>query len=63
MHHLVGVAEVAEILGVSPQRVHQLRKREDFPAPLVKLAAGYVWERVAIEQWLVETGRRPDNGA
>lgn len=40
---LVGVAEVAVLLGISRQRVTTLSKREDFPAPVQRLAAGPIW--------------------
>jgi predicted DNA-binding transcriptional regulator AlpA len=39
----VGVAEVAEILGVSKQRVSQLVKTPRFPEPIMTLAATPVW--------------------
>ena len=37
--NLCGTAEAAEVLGVLKQRIHTLRKRADFPAPVVMLAA------------------------
>ncbi|MGI8334569.1 helix-turn-helix transcriptional regulator [Actinomadura scrupuli] len=40
---LVAVAEVAEILGVSPARVHLLAERKDFPEPQYELATGKLW--------------------
>jgi prophage regulatory protein len=40
---LMGAQEVAELLGVSRQRVHQLAERPDFPAPVAVLAAGKIW--------------------
>jgi hypothetical protein len=40
---LVGVAEVAEMLGVSKSRVSTLSRRDDIPAPVAHLAAGPVW--------------------
>ena len=40
---LVGVAEVAEMLGISRQRVTTLSKRDDFPAAVARLASGPVW--------------------
>src|SRR5581483_2409752 len=53
MHHLVGMAEIAEILGVSRQRVAQLIETyKDFPEPEVELTAGRVWSRTAIETWI-----------
>ena len=57
MHHLVGTAEIADMLGVSRQRVHQLVTRPDFPEPTAVLAAGMIWERSAVEDWARSTGR------
>ena len=53
-HHLVGAAEVAALLGVSRQHVSTLAnaKNTTFPEPEVELAAGRVWRREAIEQWM-----------
>ncbi len=49
---VVGAPEVAQILGVSRQRVYQLIDTyEDFPAPLAKLAVGRIWSREAVEEW------------
>lgn len=56
-HHLMGVAEVAELLQVSRQRVTQLAKTPEFPAPSARLASGPVWESADIERWARETGR------
>ncbi len=57
-HHLVGVAEVARMLGLTRQRIHQLKRDPDgFPQPTVRLATGPVWERSAIEEWAERTGR------
>lgn len=50
-HHLLGVAEIAVLLGVSRQRVHQLAARDDFPSPTAELSAGKVWNTEAIERW------------
>ena len=57
-HHLVGVAEIAELLDVSRQRVDRIIKSfEDFPAAEVELTAGRVWKREDVEAWI---GRHPD---
>lgn len=56
-HHLVGVAEIARMLAVSRQRVSQLAETKDFPEPVVRLSAGPVWEREAVEVWARQTGR------
>ena len=57
MHHLVGVAEIADLLGVSKQRVHQLIQTESFPKPEANLSAGLIWRRDEIEKWARKTGR------
>ena len=50
--HLVGLSEIATMLGVSRQRVGQLvRDYDDFPAPVAELASGRVWETAAVESW------------
>lgn len=52
-HHLVGITEIAEMLGVSRQRVGQLAESyPDFPKPEAELSAGRVWSRAAIETWM-----------
>ncbi len=54
---LVGLTEIAEMLGVSPQRVDQLAATESFPKPVAELAAGRVWKRADVERWAKATGR------
>ena len=50
--HLVGLSEIATMLGVSRQRAGQLvRDYEDFPAPVAELASGRIWETAAVEAW------------
>lgn len=46
-----GVTEVAELLGVSRQRLSKLRERPDFPDPIGNLAQGAVWDLDVIEAW------------
>jgi predicted DNA-binding transcriptional regulator AlpA len=48
---VIGSTEVAEMLGVTRQRLHQLRAREEFPQPIVELAATPVWLRAAIKAY------------
>lgn len=64
---LVGNREIAEMLGVTPQRASQLTVRTDFPAPLVTLKSGPVYTRTSIEVfslgWNRKPGRRPSNPA
>lgn len=54
---LVGVAEIAELLGLTRQRVLQLRSVPGFPQPVAVLSAGLIWNRRDIERWAVEQGR------
>jgi len=56
---IVGVAEVAEVLGVSKQRASELARSTDFPRPLVHLASGPVWKSSAIVRYVKDWGRRP----
>ncbi len=59
VHHLLSTPEIAEMLGVSRQRVDQLSRTEGFPAPAAELAIGRVWNREDIEAWARKTGRLP----
>lgn len=56
---LVGTAEIAAMLGVSQQRVHQLKQRPDFPEPLAVLTGITIWRREDVEEWARRTGRLP----
>ena len=50
---LVGTAEIAERAGVQVPTVHSWRARHaTFPAPLVRLATGPVWDWREIAAWL-----------
>ncbi|MGH8867121.1 MAG: hypothetical protein ACRDYU_03885 [Actinomycetes bacterium] len=64
---IVSAVEAAEILGVSRQRLHQLRAREDFPTPLYELRTGPLWTRAGIElfgqEWTRRPGRPPASSA
>ncbi|WP_431913282.1 serine/threonine-protein kinase [Micromonospora carbonacea] len=46
-----GAAEVAELLGISRQRVLKLRERPDFPDPIGTLKQGEVWDLDEIAAW------------
>jgi prophage regulatory protein len=48
---LVGPTEIAEMLGVTRGRVHQLASAPDFPKPLGETKAGRIWKRQTIERW------------
>lgn len=54
---LVGLAEIAEMAGVSRQAVTNWTTRHgSFPEPLARLAAGPVWQRADIAAWLDAQG-------
>lgn len=60
-YRLVGVHEIAEVLGVSKQRVHQLAAVADFPRPVAVLNAGSIWDHADIDRW--RTKMRPTTAA
>lgn len=55
----LGAAEVAESLGISRQRLAELRMRSDFPAPVAELAAGPVWRASTLQRFVASWDRRP----
>lgn len=56
---MVSAPEVAEMLGVSRQRVYQLRDLAAFPAPLYELRTGPIWDARAIEHFGKSWERKP----
>lgn len=57
---LLGVGEVADVLGVTRQRVHQIaHEDETFPTPASVVNRRRFWHRRDIEQWMRSTGRGP----
>jgi hypothetical protein len=58
---LVGVTEVAALLGVSKQRVSQLVRASNpkFPQPMFELAATPVWSRWQIDHFAESWDREP----
>lgn len=56
---LIGTHEIADMLGVSRQRVHQLAALPDFPKPVRRTGprAPTIWLRKDIERWMKSTGR------
>lgn len=56
---LMSAADIAHELGVSRQRVHQLRTTAQFPAPLAELRGGAVWDGAAIRAFAQTWARKP----
>ena len=57
MDRLVGIAEVAELFGVSRQAASNWRERHaDFPSPTASLKSGPVWELPYILEWAEARG-------
>lgn len=55
----LGVSELAAEIGVSRQRVSELRTRADFPSPVAELAAGPVWAMSSLRRFLGAWDRKP----
>lgn len=55
---LGGVTELVELLGVSRQRVSQLRARPDFPDPVAEIGVGPIWNLDAVAEWGASGARR-----
>jgi predicted DNA-binding transcriptional regulator AlpA len=54
---LVGIKEVADMLGVSRTRADQLSRRPNFPEPKIRHARVRLWEDTDIKVWM-EANRR-----
>ena len=50
---VVGLAEIAQRLGLSKTYVRELAGRKGFPDP-TRLAMGLVWDRADVEAWIAE---------
>ena len=61
---VVGAAELAELLGISRQRLAQLRKDGALPPPDLVLAATPLWSTTTVEAflwgWRRKPGRKPE---
>ena len=56
--HLLGISEIAEMLGVTRQRVDKIsRTDDDFPEPVAEIHAGRIWRREAVVEWADAAGR------
>ena len=53
MHHLVGLAEISKLLGVSRARADQVVRQTGFPRPDSVITAGRIWRRDDVEAWVL----------
>jgi predicted DNA-binding transcriptional regulator AlpA len=53
----MGLAEIAERLGLSKRYVRELAGRRDFPEP-TRLAMGQVWSTADVEAWIAKREAR-----
>lgn len=60
---LVGVAELAELCGVTRQRASALARSDEFPEPLAELASGPVWDLRMVERFVRQWPRKPGRPA
>jgi hypothetical protein len=56
---LAGIAEVAQLLGVSKQRASELQTREGFPAPVAVLRSGPIWRKEDLSSFAARWERKP----
>ena len=47
----IRLVEVAELLGVSQQRAHQIAEENGLPAPIAENDQGRVWSRYEVQAW------------
>jgi hypothetical protein len=47
----VRLVEIAELLGVTKQRAHQIAEEKGFPRPLAEDACGRVWSPYQVQTW------------
>ena len=52
---LVGVPEIAEMLGVTRRTAWRYVQRADFPEPVVALRGKRMWKRAAVLTWAKRT--------
>jgi predicted DNA-binding transcriptional regulator AlpA len=47
----IRLIEIAELLGVTKQRAHQIAEEPGFPAPVAEDARGRQWSRYEVQAW------------
>ena len=60
---LIGLAEVAEIIGVSRSTARVHRVNGSLPPTFTELACGPIWVRQDVEKWQAERTARRANAA
>jgi hypothetical protein len=48
---MLRLVDIAELLGATKQRAHQIAEEKGFPAPLAEDARGRVWSRYQVQAW------------
>jgi hypothetical protein len=56
---MLGTTEVTQVLGVTRQRLHELRASGRFPEPIAELAATPLWIRATVDSFLAGWSRKP----
>jgi hypothetical protein len=56
--HVVALAELAKVLGVSRVRAMQLTKKSEFPLPIAVLSVGRIWSYDAVVEYCASAGRK-----
>lgn len=59
---LVAAAEIADMLGLSRQRISQLTAAPDFPKPWTELRMGKIWLASDIRDWAERHRGGPKRG-
>lgn len=59
LSQLATASQVAELLGVRRQRVHQLRQTSAFPKPLIELRGTALWDGAAVRRFADAWERKP----
>lgn len=49
---VLGLSELASVLGVSKRTASRYTEREDFPPPAAELAMGPIWMEADVKAWL-----------
>jgi hypothetical protein len=60
---LLGAHEVADLLGLTRQGLHDRRQQPDFPAPHVELRCGPIWTRADLIEYACSRSARLEERA